>query len=356
MKFGIVTDGGMDGPERLTYVEKYQQMLTEAIAAEQAGFALWGTSETHLFAPTTTVSAPDALMGAVATKTSTLNLRFMTLPVPYHHPVQAAERISTLDVLSNGRVEVATARGNNVDFFKVLGIDASRTRDIWREGIHAITRLLKEDDVDFDGEFSKFTGVTIHPKLPVPRVPPMYSVATGLESHEATGRLGMGDMAWDGYFGWRYLEDCFSTYKNAIKQAEPVGDSVLDSFSYFATAAAVRADRSQALADVEPRAFAFVDLIMRAYGKVASEPSYEYYEDLQTVRRSQRDLPSLMKHGPSVMAGTPDDVLETCKRLEALGVNEIVLSIDGISGESHLTTIEMFGKYIIPEFTTTLAA
>ncbi|MCU1637085.1 MAG: class flavin-dependent oxidoreductase [Cryobacterium sp.] len=352
MKFGIVTDGGMDGPEKLTYVEKYQQIVAEAVAAEQAGFTLWGTSETHLFAPTTTVSAPDAIMGAVAVLTSTLKLRYMTLPIPYHHPVQAAERISTLDVLSNGRVEVASARGNNVDFFEVLGIDASRTRDIWKEGLHAIAALLRDENVDFNGEFSKFKGVTIHPKLPTPRVPPLYSVATGLESHKATGNLGIGDMAWDGYFGWRYLEDCFNTYKTALKDAEPVGDEVLDSFSYFATATAVRATRAQALADVEPRAFSFVDLIMRAYGKVASQPSYEYYEDLQTVKKNQRDLPSLMKHGPSVMAGTPEDVLDTCKRLERLGVNEIVLSVDGISGESHRTTIEMFGKYIIPEFAT----
>jgi alkanesulfonate monooxygenase SsuD/methylene tetrahydromethanopterin reductase-like flavin-dependent oxidoreductase (luciferase family) len=350
MKFGIVTDGGMDGPEQVTYVEKYQQIIAEAIAAEQAGFSLWGTSETHLFAPTTTVSAPDALMGAVAVQTSTLKLRYMTLPIPYHHPVQAAERVSTLDVISNGRVELALARGNNVDFFKVLGIDASRTREIWREGIHAIAKLLRENNVDFNGTFSDFSGVTIHPKLPTPRVPPLYSVATGLESHKATGELGMGDMAWDGYFGWRYLEDCYSTYKAALKDATPVGDGVLDSFSYFATAAALRESREQALEDVQPRAFAFVDLIMRAYGKVASEPSYEYYEDLQTVKNSQRDLPSLMKHGPSVMAGNPDDVVESCKRLEKLGVNEIVLSVDGISHESHRTTIELFGKYVIPEF------
>jgi alkanesulfonate monooxygenase SsuD/methylene tetrahydromethanopterin reductase-like flavin-dependent oxidoreductase (luciferase family) len=353
MKFGIVTDGGMDGPQGVTYVEKYQKMIAEAIAAEQAGFAHWGTSETHLFAPTTTISAPDALMGAVAAQTSTLKLRYMTLPIPYHHPVQAAERISTLDVLSNGRVEVASARGNNVEFFKVLGIDASRTRDMWREGLHAIALLLKDADVDFAGEFSEFSGVTIHPKLPTPRIPPLYSVATGLESHQATGELGMGDMAWDGYFGWRYLEDCFNTYKAALANAKPVGEEVLDSFSYFATAAAVRENREQALEDVEPRAFSFVDLIMRAYGKVANEPSYEYYEDLQTVKRSQRDLPSLMQHGPSVMAGTPDDVLEVCVRLEELGVDEIVLSVDGISHESHMTTIELMGKYVIPALSGT---
>jgi len=97
MKFGIVTDGGMDGPEKVNYIEKYRQIVDEAIAAEQAGFSLWGTSETHLFAPTTTVSAPDAIMGAVAAQTSVLHLRYMTLPVPYHHPVQGqnASALST---------------------------------------------------------------------------------------------------------------------------------------------------------------------------------------------------------------------------------------------------------------------
>ena len=245
---------------------------------------------------------------------------------------------------------MGTARGNNLDFFNVLGIDGARTRDIWREGIQAIVKLLRDDNVAIENDFWKFSGVTIHPKMPGNPIPPFYSVATGLDSHKHTGLLGMGDMAWDGYFGWRYLEDCYNVYKTAIKEAKPVTGTVLNSFSYFVTAAAIREDRAHALQDVEQRAFAFVDLIMRAYGKVATQPSYEYYEELQVVKEKQRDLPSLMKHGPSVMAGTPDDVCAMCERLQKLGVDEIVLSIDGISHESHLETIRMMGKYVIPAF------
>ena len=33
-----------------------------------------------------------------------------------------------------------------------------------------------------------------------------------------------------------------------------------------------------------------------------------------------------------------------------MGVNEVILKIDGYGHEANLRSIEMFGKYVIPEF------
>jgi alkanesulfonate monooxygenase SsuD/methylene tetrahydromethanopterin reductase-like flavin-dependent oxidoreductase (luciferase family) len=350
MKFGVVTDGSMDGTEQVSYTQRYQEIIREALAAEEAGFDFWGTSETHHFAPVTTISAPDALMGAVAMATKNLRLRYMAVPLPFYHPMFVAERLATMDVISGGRAELGTARGNNTVAFRTLEIDATKTRAMWQESLKVIALLLGGESVDFDGEFFHLKDVFIDPKVVQSPMPPLSSVATGLDSHEAAGRMGLGDMAWDGYFGWRYLEDCFRTYKQALQSAEPVGGVVNDTFCYFVSATACHEDAEVALEQVKPRAFGFVDLILRVYGPLADNQSYEYYRELETVKTYRRDLNVLMEHGPSVIAGNPDQITEVCKRLGSIGVDEMVFSIDGISHEAHLKTIELIGKHVIPAF------
>ncbi|MEA2419296.1 MAG: hypothetical protein QOE60_1502, partial [Thermoleophilaceae bacterium] len=101
---------------------------------------------------------------------------------------------------------------------------------------------------------------------------------------------------------------------------------------------------------VENRAFGFVDLILRIYSPLADEPSYEYYEEIKVIDRLRRDLPGLMDYGPSVIAGTPDDFIAVVTRLQSMGVNEVVFSIDGLAHEAHMETIRNIGKYVIPAF------
>jgi alkanesulfonate monooxygenase SsuD/methylene tetrahydromethanopterin reductase-like flavin-dependent oxidoreductase (luciferase family) len=354
MQFGLVTDGGILPGRPENMVERYDQVVREAVAAEEAGFDVFGTSETHMFKPLTTISAPDVLFGAIAARTERLRLRYTAMTMPFHHPLFAAERLATLDVVSNGRAELGTARGNNPKMFQVLGIDSSRTRDMWEESIRIIAALHTQDEVTYHGEFSDLEDVFCFPR-PVQTPMPFWSVATGLESQEMTGKLGMGVIAWDGYFGWRYLGDCYTAYRKGLEKAEPVNGEVNDRFSYFATATICKEDGAEARRLIEPRAFDFVDLILRVYGKLAANPTYEYYEELRTVEKHRRDLDVLMDHGPSVIAGDPDEVIVVLQRLQAMGVDEVMLSIDGISHEEHLETIRLFGKYVIPALNASAA-
>lgn len=56
----------------------------------------------------------------------------------FNHPLRSAERLATLDILSRGRIEFGTARGNNAAVVNAFKEDANRTKAEWRETLEAI--------------------------------------------------------------------------------------------------------------------------------------------------------------------------------------------------------------------------
>jgi probable F420-dependent oxidoreductase len=102
----------------------------------------------------------------------TTRLRFVTsvLVLPQRQTAVAAKQISTIDLLSGGRLRVAVGVGwNNVEY-GALGTEfASRTRRL-EEQITVMRKLWTEPLVNFDGEFHHLTNVGINP-LPSRPIP-----------------------------------------------------------------------------------------------------------------------------------------------------------------------------------------
>jgi alkanesulfonate monooxygenase SsuD/methylene tetrahydromethanopterin reductase-like flavin-dependent oxidoreductase (luciferase family) len=351
MKVSILTDGSLHGIDDPTYSEKYWDVIREAVLADELGFWSWGTSETRFMAPDTTISAPDAIYGAVAALTERIKIRYAALGLPFHHPVTVAERLATLDAVSNGRAELATARGNNGLAMKLWGIDPGETRAMWAESLRIIAGALMNERFSHAGDFWSVDDVSVNPTTTQQPMPRLYSVASGVPSHTASGELGIGVMTWDSYFGWDYLEECFDAYRHGLTRAEPVGGRLTDEHMVYVTAARCAERREDAVEAVKQPAFRFADLIIRLYEPFASAPTYEHFPRVRRVMQQRRNIDGLMQIGPSVVAGTPDDVIEICKEIEAMGCEEVVFNIDGGTHEAHMKTIRLIGKYVIPELT-----
>ncbi|MEA2419170.1 MAG: hypothetical protein QOE60_1376, partial [Thermoleophilaceae bacterium] len=49
MQLGLLQEG--DTNNSASFKDRYAEMIREAVAAEEAGFSCWGTSEQHFSAP-----------------------------------------------------------------------------------------------------------------------------------------------------------------------------------------------------------------------------------------------------------------------------------------------------------------
>src|SRR5688572_18815101 len=100
---------------------------------DEAGFDVFGLNEQH-FLRDIGVSASDVVFAFVAARTSRIRLRFMSvLLLTFNHPVRVAERLAMLDVLSEGRAEMSTARSNNLHTLEAFGVQPNETRAQWAE-------------------------------------------------------------------------------------------------------------------------------------------------------------------------------------------------------------------------------
>ena len=60
------------------------------------------------------------------------------------------------------------------------------------------------------------------------------------------------------------------------------------------------------------------------------------------------DLDFLCESTPSVMIGTPDDFVQRLRRLEEMGVDEVLMRVDGVAHTDICRSLELIGHEVIP--------
>lgn len=147
-----------------SYYDRYWQILEEVQLADQLGWDSFGTSEQHFTPELFTTSAPEVFYAAVAMRTKRLRLRHGIRLLPYrvNHPLRIAEQVAMLDILSNGRAELGTGRGNTLRMLRAFEVDPKESREQWEEALSMIPKMWTQDP--FSG--GKVLSYTAHPRGP----------------------------------------------------------------------------------------------------------------------------------------------------------------------------------------------
>ncbi|MBM3679363.1 MAG: LLM class flavin-dependent oxidoreductase, partial [Actinobacteria bacterium] len=270
-------------------------------------------------------------------------------------PVRVAEWIATLDLLSNGRVELGTARSNNLSTIKAFHVDPAETKQIWRESLEVIVKAFTEDPFVHEGHYWRYEPRTLTPKPIQKPHPPIHVSASSVATHGAAGELGLGGMTGGSIVGWQYVEEAAAAYWEGARKAAPLPGSVANpSLSFFATRVACGETTAAAMADARDTALLFIDINIGPGGRyeqlAPTSPDYAYLGNIREMQEHMLDLEHIMEKTPYVMIGTPDFLIEKFKRLETLGYTEIGCGIEGMTHEAHMRTIEMLGRHVLPAF------
>jgi alkanesulfonate monooxygenase len=88
------------------------------------------------------------------------------LVLPLRHPVVLAKEIATMDFLTGGRYMFGIGPGWYPGEFAATGTKVKERGARTDEIFDAVSRLLSEDNVTFDGRYYQFEDVTIEPRPP----------------------------------------------------------------------------------------------------------------------------------------------------------------------------------------------
>jgi len=122
----------------------FQDGLDEVELADKAGFSTVWLTEHHFLEEYCHSTAPEIFLAAASQRTKNIRLGFgiMHLPPAVNHPARVAERVSTLDLLSNGRVEFGTGESSSVGELGGFGIDPADKRKMWEEAPEVSIRCM----------------------------------------------------------------------------------------------------------------------------------------------------------------------------------------------------------------------
>src|SRR5262249_9038834 len=124
-----------------------------------------------------TVFDPLETLTFVAAQTKRIAVGTSVLNMPFYNPVLLARRLTTLDVLSGGRLRVGLGQGWSKDEYDAVG---SAPRGLGRradEFIQVLKTVWTTDPVEFHGRYFQIPASIIQPKPVQKPHPPLYLAA-----------------------------------------------------------------------------------------------------------------------------------------------------------------------------------
>tara|TARA_B110000263_G_scaffold246494_1_gene257620 strand:+ start:599 stop:1507 length:909 start_codon:yes stop_codon:yes gene_type:complete len=127
------------------------------------------------FKPDEPYYEPLAALNFIAGCTQRIRLGTHVLIIPYRNPVLTAKILSTLDVLSGGRLILGAGVGWMEEEFKAMGLDTYKERGaVTDEYLQIYKELWTKEDASFDGKYYQISDTGFEPKPVQKPHPPIW--------------------------------------------------------------------------------------------------------------------------------------------------------------------------------------
>src|SRR5215204_5458449 len=148
MKFGIFYEHQLPRPwEEGSELKLFQDALTQVELADRLCIDHAWEVEHHFLEEYSHSSAPEVFLAAASQRTKNIRLGhgIVLMPPGYNPPQHVAERIATLDLVSNGRVEWGTGESASRAELEGFSVDPAERREMWRETTEQVAKMLAMD-------------------------------------------------------------------------------------------------------------------------------------------------------------------------------------------------------------------
>ncbi len=173
-------------PKGASIQELYAAALEMSQWAEDRGCIGVQVSEHHA-SPDGYLPAPLVLASGIAARTKTLSVQVAALLVPLHDPVELAEQMAVLDVMSGGRVNYICAIGYRPEEYAMFGRAMKGRGRRMEDCIAVLRRAFTGEPFDYEGR-----PVQVTPKPLTPGGPLLLMGGSSDIAVRRAARLGMG--------------------------------------------------------------------------------------------------------------------------------------------------------------------
>jgi len=168
---------------------RFREHVEQVRLARAVGFSsIWASQ--HYLSDPFTYFQPIPTLARLAADARGMQLGTGVILLPLHHPVDVAEQLATLDVISDGRLIFGAGLGYRDVENLALGHDPKGRVGRLVEGLELVERLWRGEPVTYEGRHFSLRGVRISMRpLQNPR-PPIWLAANGDAGVRRAARLG----------------------------------------------------------------------------------------------------------------------------------------------------------------------
>ncbi len=367
MRFGMFFELQMPKPWSPTAeYDTLWQAVEQVTYAEEMGFEQVWLVEHHFLPEFAHSSAPEVTLAIMADRTSKMRLGFGVVLAPVHHPLHVAARVATLDIFSNGRVDVGVGRTKGPYQITPFGTDVAQTQSMMIETLECLPGMWTQEIFSHEGEHWTIPPREVIPKPIQKPHPPLWMACTQEDTFRLAGRMGLGCLV-NTLGGTDKTRGLVNAYFEAIQDPNPVGHfvnkQVVASTIGFCDENGQKAREKGAevaswYLNQSRQRFAL------EWGGVDPDSvpdEYKFYVQGGAVRGGgpsadpQQQKPPSQEQllaGGGYCVGNPDDCIKVIEEFEAMGVNEImpIFQAGHATHQEVMNSIRLFGKYIIPHF------
>jgi alkanesulfonate monooxygenase SsuD/methylene tetrahydromethanopterin reductase-like flavin-dependent oxidoreductase (luciferase family) len=361
---------------------RIEEWRESALLMESLGYTAVWSAEHHFFWDgwTNPVPTNPLLFGAfIAGQTKKLKLAQCGVCLPDWHPIRAAEDVSMLDHMSNGRVEFGALPGVNNRVNGNFNRNADRrnqkvARALYWETLEIIQLAWKGEPFKFKGEFYEFPmpgwfdqkrplntldprfftrdGELTHLQLiPTPYqkpAPPIWVMADSISSFQEIARRGLGVLSYAQSF--EQTRATWAAYREAQKEA---GNSSTERLSIMRPIF-VAPTQAEAEAVMRPAINGVMAMGVRAeLDQTNARKSFLAKDEPFDTRDLSLDwFDYLVKIG-HVHVGTPEYVTDRLKRFQQeIGCEHFVLhwAVPVVTFDQYRSSLRLFAEKVMPKF------
>jgi alkanesulfonate monooxygenase SsuD/methylene tetrahydromethanopterin reductase-like flavin-dependent oxidoreductase (luciferase family) len=231
MKFGIFYEHQLPRPWTEGSEHRLLKDAVEQVAlADRLGIDYVWEVEHHFLEEYSHSSAPEVFLAACSQRTERIRLGhgIVQLPIEFNHTARVVERLATLDLLSDGRVEFGTGEASSEAELGGFMIDRETKRDQWTEHIDAATRMMVEEPfAGWQGKYFEMPTRNVVPKPFQKPHPPLWLACSRRETIHLAAQKGVGALTFsfvDSHEAKLWVDDYYTTL--ASEECVPAGFAV----------------------------------------------------------------------------------------------------------------------------------
>jgi len=129
---------------------KLHEILEQIKLADEVGLDVFGLGEHHR--PDYAVSSPEIVLAAAASMTKNIKLTSTVTVLSSAEPVKVYQDFSTIDLISDGRAEIAVGRGSFIESFPLFGYDLKDYNQLFEEKLDLLLNINNNEVVNWSGK------------------------------------------------------------------------------------------------------------------------------------------------------------------------------------------------------------